>query len=713
MGDSWVEARAQAAARRRAEEERQDFVKATLPTWSAEAVARKACEDEERRRALRRRAQREAQATRQCTVLNSWEEQVREQQRKTQTEFWESWERCTGLRSGALRVLRAEAGEDGSPERLPKHRPIFFKPRIADEAKMLFRPSRRAVTRNDAGFYVSPGSLTSTEDGRRKYFCGQASRSGRCGPFAGPQCASCQRLPKVDLSAVPSSGPPLQTRIARTGREAVGADLSREAASEEWERHCERQQREDRISFWQSWQNCTGLKSGDLELMRQKYPPYGLSPQVLRLPLWIQRGCGDAPYYSEDKNAVFPHPPLWQDGAWRLTCPLELPDLTKHNNCLADFFDQHPDEYKRLRVKETSQGVTLAHCIKTGVDNPTHGHIKTVGVTAGDEESYVVFKELFDAVIAARHSGYAADGVQPTDLDASKLLDTDIDPYNSYVLTTRVRTGRSVRGFRLPPTIGFEERRKLESICVNGLLHMTGELKGDYFPLHGSQSYAPKPNGMTSSDEAHLRSHGVLFQEPDSTLLLSSGMGRHWPDARGIFCNEARNFFVWVGEEDHLRIVSMQGDKCRPTRAGKQIKQVFVRFLEACAQVRTVIQKDGYDFMWNRHHGWILTCPSNLGTGLRVGVLVRLPRLSALPEFRKVLAAMGLQARGANGIDSAASGGVWDVSNADRIGKSEVELCNVVICGSRQLVDWEHLLQTATSQNGNGPRVAAEIADKL
>ena len=75
-----------------------------------------------------------------------------------------------------------------------------------------------------------------------------------------------------------------------------------------------------------------------------------------------------------------------------------------------------------------------------------------------------------------------------------------------------------------------------------------GELKGDYFPLHGSRSYAPKPNGMTLEKEEELRSAGNLFQEPDSTLLLSGGMGRHWPDARGIFHNNDKNLFVWVNE---------------------------------------------------------------------------------------------------------------------------------------------------------------------
>merc|ERR1719265_125394 len=120
--------------------------------------------------------------------------------------------------------------------------------------------------------------------------------------------------------------------------------------------------------------------------------------------------------------------------------------------------------------------------------------IKTVGVTAGDEESYEVFKELFDPIICDRHNGSGVDDKQPTDMDISKISDIDIDPFDKYVLTTRVRTGRSVRGFKLPPVISFEERRKLEAAAVKGLLAMKGDLKGDYFPLNGNKSYPPKPD---------------------------------------------------------------------------------------------------------------------------------------------------------------------------------------------------------------------------
>ena len=406
------------------------------------------------------------------------------------------------------------------------------------------------------------------------------------------------------------------------------------------------------------------------------YPPHGLSRNVKKLEPWIQLGCGDKPYNCAEKNATF---------APDSVTPAEMPDFANHNNFMADFLKEHKDVYDALKDKKTASGVTLAQCMKTGVDNPGHPHIKTVGLTAGDEESFETFKELFDPVISARHGGYGTDAKQPTDLDLTKVSETDMDPDGKYVETTRVRTGRSIKGFRLPPAIEFEERRKLEAVSTKGLLNLAGDLKGDYYPLHGSHSYGAKPNGMSEEKEGELRKMGNLFQEPDSTLLLASGMGRHWPDGRGIFHNETKNLFVWVGEEDHLRIVSMQRDK--------NMKETFGRFVRACDEVQKVLKTEGSDFMHSERLGWILTCPSNLGTGLRAGTLVNLPLMSAREDFKETMKKMRLQARGTAGVDSASTGGKWDISNADRIGKSEVELVNLVIEGVAQLIKWEKLLE--------------------
>merc|ERR1719321_1341424 len=252
-----------------------------------------------------------------------------------------------------------------------------------------------------------------------------------------------------------------------------------------------------------------------------------------------------------------------------------------------------------------------------------------------------------------------------------------------------------------------EERRDLEAVSVKALLNMKDDLKGDYYPLHGSRSYPPKPNGMTEEDEESLRSCGNLFQEPDSTLLLASGMGRHWPDGRGIFCNANRNLFVWLCEQDHLRIVSMQGDRSKCTEEGKKIKEVFGRFTRACDEVQKVLKEEGYDFMHSEHLGWILTCPSNLGTGLRAGTMVQLPLVSARPDFKAILKKMGLQARGTGGVDSASTGGTWDISNADRIGKGEVQLCNILIEGATQLVKWENMMEGDDKAKAEGEIEAA------
>jgi len=424
------------------------------------------------------------------------------------------------------------------------------------------------------------------------------------------------------------------------------------------------------------------------------YPPNGLSSTLDTCPEWIKKGCGNDEYHCEEKNAVFPAD----------KCPDELPDLSKHTNFAAEFLREHKDIYAKLKDVKTKSDVPLAKCIKTGMDNPGHPMIKTCGLVAGDEDSFETFKEIFDPVISARHEGYPADAKHITDLDWNKLSKTEIDPKKKYVLTSRVRTGRSVRGIRLPPSCTFEERRELERVIVKGLKNL-GDcdsefgkicLKGQYFPLYGSESY---DGAMDKEKEEDLRSRGNLFQEPDSTLLLSSGCGRHWPDARGIFHNEAKDFFVWVNEEDHMRIISME--------KGDNIKKIFVRFATACNEVQKILKAEGYDFMHNDHLGYVLTCPSNLGTGLRAGAMMKIPLISNRKDFKNLLFKMGLQGRGTGGVDTIATD-TWDISNKDRLGKSEVELVNIFIEGSAQLLKWEELLE-----NGEKDKVEAEVAERM
>ncbi|XP_057580779.1 creatine kinase U-type, mitochondrial isoform X2 [Hippopotamus amphibius kiboko] len=333
-----------------------------------------------------------------------------------------------------------------------------------------------------------------------------------------------------------------------------------------------------------------------------------------------------------------------------------------------------PAVYARLCDKTTPTGWTLDQCIQTGVDNPGHPFIKTVGMVAGDEETYEVFAELFDPVIQERHNGYDPRTMKhTTDLDASKIRSGYFD--ERYVLSSRVRTGRSIRGLSLPPACTRAERREVERVVVEALSGLKGDLAGRYYRL----------SEMTDAEQQQLIDDHFLFDKPVSPLLTAAGMARDWPDARGIWHNNEKSFLIWVNEEDHTRVISME--------KGGNMKKVFERFCRGLKEVERLIQERGWEFMWNERLGYILTCPSNLGTGLRAGVHIKLPLLSKDSRFPKILENLRLQKRGTGGVDTAATGSIFDISNLDRLGKSEVELVQLVVDGVNYLIDCERRLE--------------------
>ncbi|XP_070559688.1 creatine kinase, flagellar-like isoform X2 [Ptychodera flava] len=348
------------------------------------------------------------------------------------------------------------------------------------------------------------------------------------------------------------------------------------------------------------------------------------------------------------------------------------PDLSEHNNWMSKCLT--PQIYKKLSALKTQSGYTLDRCIQTGVDNPGHPFIMTVGMVAGDEECYDLYKDLFDPVIDGRFNGYAPDAKHKTDLNPEHLVGgDDLDP--NYVLSSRVRTGRSIRGYTLPPHCNRAERRDVEKICTDALATLDGSLKGSYYPLAG----------MTEEQQEKLIEDHFLFDKPVSPLLLASRMARDWPDARGIFHNDEKNFLVWINEEDHTRVISME--------KGGNMRAVFTRFCDGLNKVEKAIQAKGYEFMWNPHLGYVLTCPSNLGTGLRAGVHVKLPNLSKHSKFGEILKELRLQKRGTGGVDTASTDGTFDISNLDRLGKSEVKLVQLVVDGVKLLVEMEKALE--------------------
>ena len=323
----------------------------------------------------------------------------------------------------------------------------------------------------------------------------------------------------------------------------------------------------------------------------------------------------------------------------------------------------------------------------TGVVTPHLG----VGATAGDEECWDLFKDLFYPIIKGWHGYDAETSVHPVDLDPSKLVFSDEQKatFAEYVKSTRIRAARNISGFSLPTGATAEDRAGVEGVLKQTFDGLDGELKGVYYEL----------GALTEEQTKFLLDKGYLFQIPTAkNLLTGAGAARSWPNNRGIFHNDKQTALCWVNEEDHCRIISMED--------GGDIPSVFTRFCDLSNAIKASAEKNNTKLMWNEKLGFLGTCPSNLGTGLRASVMVVLPHFNKLMEgdnahdkelLEDVCSRYDLQPRGSAGEHSAAVGGKFDVSNKQRLGFSEVQLVQKMIDGVSKVIELEKMLAAGST----------------
>ena len=118
---------------------------------------------------------------------------------------------------------------------------------------------------------------------------------------------------------------------------------------------------------------------------------------------------------------------------------------------------------------------------------------------------------------------------------------------------------------------------------------------------------------------------------------------------------------------------------------GSDTRHVFVRLSRAIA----TIEKD-LKFAQDNHLGYIASCPTNLGTGMRASMHVRLPKLGKYKdEFKAIAARYHVQIRGAHGEHTETDDGVFDISNIRRLGVSEVALVQDMYDGVKAMISRE------------------------
>jgi len=315
-----------------------------------------------------------------------------------------------------------------------------------------------------------------------------------------------------------------------------------------------------------------------------------------------------------------------------------------------------------LKDKQDKHGYSFKECIFSGCKNTDSG----VGVYAGSHDSYKVFAPLLDKIIEDYH-GHKKTDKHHSDMDYKKLNAPKFPPDEDKMInSTRVRVARNLADYPLGPGVTRQQRREIEQKIIKATQSFQGDLKGKYYSL----------GSMTKDEQNQLIKDHFLFKEGDR-FLEACNINNDWPEGRGIFHNDNKTFLVWVNEEDQLRIISMQ--------PGSDIREVFERLSRACSDIEKVSK-----FSHDDHLGYITSCPSNLGTGLRASVHIKLPKLGQRKdEFRSIADKYYVDIRGAHGEHTETNDHVYDISNKRRLGRSEVDLVQDMYNGVKALIKRE------------------------
>merc|ERR1719330_796205 len=198
-------------------------------------------------------------------------------------------------------------------------------------------------------------------------------------------------------------------------------------------------------------------------------------------------------------------------------------------------------------------------------------------------------------------------------------------------------------------------------------------LKGTYYPMVG----------MPEEQKKELIDLHYLYIDDDDTLRLV-GCYDDWPCGRGIFINEDKSdgvFIIWVGEEDQLRIMAMN--------KGSDVQAVWNLFYSGVEAVHKAVKATGDDFVFDKARGYLSSCPTNIGTGMRASVHVDLPNFKTKEACKAWVKEQGLMIdiRGTRGEATSTDGITrYDVSNKARLGSDCVTQITTMVEGVQKLL---------------------------
>ena len=171
-------------------------------------------------------------------------------------------------------------------------------------------------------------------------------------------------------------------------------------------------------------------------------------------------------------------------------------------------------------------------------------------------------------------------------------------------------------------------------------------------------------------------------QSLQESHLISADLLKN-PETAAVLLDEADAVSVMINEEDHLRIQAID--------TGMELNDAA----EKCFRVDDALSRNAV-FAFDKQLGYLTSCPTNTGTGMRASLVLHLPMLTRFKQMGNVgqiVAKVGLTIRGVYGEGSEALGNLYQVSNQVTLGRTEQELIATVSAVGTQLTDMEQTLR--------------------
>ncbi|MDD3153223.1 MAG: protein arginine kinase [Victivallaceae bacterium] len=224
------------------------------------------------------------------------------------------------------------------------------------------------------------------------------------------------------------------------------------------------------------------------------------------------------------------------------------------------------------------------------------------------------------------------------------FLGLSVDSAGPVAVSSRIRLARNLRDFNFPVAAGESERVNLRDLVARAV-GRSGILGSDYRRFDMEELSDVEKSFLL---ERHLASCD-LFDRPEGAALL-------------VDANEG--IAVMINEEDHLRLQVLA--------PGFHLENLWAKI----DHLDSLLNRE-LDFAFDEKLGFLTSCPTNVGTGMRASVMLHLAGLSLageIPALERAMARLDFTVRGRHGEGTEDDGGIFQLSNQSTLGESEAEI---------------------------------------